>query len=155
MAALSFLSFAALVAACSGHGSLVHPRPRNSIDYLASVNEQTCANITGDKCENGQASFWYSQGCFIGCPECDHASGRRQTDLCKLGKKSTVNDPKYRSVNRNATAGSPQDIYRHNVSQQRKWPGLIRCCRLPPVARRFFFFFFLREERDSHRRPSS
>ena len=27
----------------------------------------------------------YSQGCFIGCPECDHESGRRQTDLCKLG----------------------------------------------------------------------
>lgn len=25
------------------------------------------------------------QGCFIGCPECDHVSGRRQTDLCKKG----------------------------------------------------------------------
>ena len=54
------------------------------------------------------------QGCFIGCDECDHMSGRRQTDLCKKGKKSTVNDPQYRSVNRNATAGSTEDIYRHN-----------------------------------------
>jgi hypothetical protein len=36
-----------------GHGSLVHPRPRNSIDYLAGVNTQWCANITGDKCNNG------------------------------------------------------------------------------------------------------
>jgi hypothetical protein len=28
--------------------------------------------------------------------------------------KATLNDPKYRSVNRNATAGSPNDIYKHN-----------------------------------------
>lgn len=41
-------------------------------------------------------------------------SGRRQIDLCGLGKKATINDPKYRSVNRNATAGSPEDIYKHN-----------------------------------------
>ena len=27
---------------------------------------------------------------------------------------ATINDVKYRSVNRNATAGSPQDIYKHN-----------------------------------------
>jgi hypothetical protein len=78
------------------------------------VNTQWCANITGEKCENGQAAFYYSQGCFIGCDECDHMSGRRQTDLCKKGKKATVNDPMQRSVNRNATAGSPEDIYRHN-----------------------------------------
>lgn len=41
-------------------------------------------------------------------------SGRRQVDLCGLGMKSTNNDFNTRSVNRNATAGSPQDIYRHN-----------------------------------------
>ena len=90
------------------------PRPRNSIDYLAKVNTQSCANITGDTCENGQASFWYSQGCFIGCPECDHISGRRQTDLCGLGKKATVNDNKFLTVLRNVTAFAPSDIYRHN-----------------------------------------
>lgn len=54
------------------------------------------------------------QGCFIGCPECDHMSGRRQTDLCGLGVKATVNDPLQRSLNRAAVAGSPEDIYRHN-----------------------------------------
>ena len=43
-------------------------------------------NITGDPCHNGQAPFWYSQGCFIGCDECDHKSGRRQIDLCGKGK---------------------------------------------------------------------
>ena len=43
-------------------------------------------------------------------------SGRRQTDLCGNGKEATLNDPQYRTVNRNATAVSPEDIYRHNVS---------------------------------------
>ena len=104
----------ALVGGVSAHGSMTHPRPRQSIDYLASVNTEQCSNITGAKCENGQAAFYYSQGCFIGCPTCDHKSGRRQTDLCGLGKQATLNDPKLRTVSRNATAGSAEDIYRHN-----------------------------------------
>jgi hypothetical protein len=69
-----------------------------------------CTNITGAQCFNGQADFWYSQGCFIGCPECDHMSGRRQVDLCGLGFKATINDPMLRSVNRDAAAGSPEDM---------------------------------------------
>lgn len=84
-------------------------------------SNRDCTNITGwnstsniNTCNNGQADFWYSQGCFIGCPTCDHMSGRRQIDLCGLGKKATVNDPMYRSVNRAAEAGSIQDIYKHN-----------------------------------------
>ena len=56
----------------------------------------------------------YSQGCFIGCPTCDTASGRRQTDLCGLGKKQTLTDPKYWSVNRDAEPGSVFDVYKHN-----------------------------------------
>lgn len=86
-----------VVAEVLGHGALVSPRSRNSVDYLVGVNTARCSNITGDKCENGQASFWcvlgasarrwpladlarprYSQGCFIGCPTCDNMSGRRQ-----------------------------------------------------------------------------
>ena len=58
-----------------------------------------------------QASFWYSQGCYIGCPTCDNASGRRQVDLCGLGKKQTLTDPKYWSVNRDAAPFSEYDIY--------------------------------------------
>ena len=118
MFALLSLLLPALVA---GHGAIVSPRSRNSVDYLVGVNTPKdwpsnahCANITGDKCENGQADFWYSQGCFIGCPTCDNESGRRQIDLCGLGMNATLNDPKYRSVNRNATAGSKEDIYKHN-----------------------------------------
>lgn len=128
-----------------GHGAIVWPRSRNSIDYVVGVNSPKdwpgnaeCTNITGDACYNGQADFWcailtlfperlrnmcyilfflgslcvsqisfcftdfrcdlnkiiahctqqnfldyyhrvcsfihrYSQGCFIGCSECDHS----------------------------------------------------------------------------------
>jgi len=120
-------SYATLAAS---HGAMITPRARNSVDWLVGVNSPKdwpsnaeCTNIsagTGAKgsatagCHNGQGCFWYSQGCFIGCPTCDHTSGRRQIDLCGLGKEATLNDPKYRSVNRNATAGSAQDIYKHN-----------------------------------------
>jgi hypothetical protein len=70
------LALAAVVV--DGHGAMVSPLSRNAVDSYAGVNTQRCSNITGDKCNNGQASFWYSQGCFIGCPECDNESGRRQ-----------------------------------------------------------------------------
>mmetsp|Transcript_88930 Transcript_88930/g.167600 ORF Transcript_88930/g.167600 Transcript_88930/m.167600 type:complete len:381 (-) Transcript_88930:57-1199(-) len=103
------------------HGAMVSPRTRNSVDYLVGVNvpahwpaDRDCVNITGGPCNNGQAAFWYNQGCFIGCPSCDHLSGRRQIDLCGLGKKATINDAQYRSVNREAAPGSTQDIYKHN-----------------------------------------
>jgi hypothetical protein len=52
--------------------------------------------------------------CFIGCPTCDTASGSRQTDLWGLGKKQTLTDPKYWSLNRDAEPFSELDIYRHN-----------------------------------------
>lgn len=98
----------------SGHGAIVTPRSRNSVDYRVGINTQRCSNITGNSCLNGQASFFYSQGCFIGCPKCDHTSGRIQKDLCGLGKKATLNDARYRSVNRGVAAGSDLDIYKHN-----------------------------------------
>ena len=98
----------------AGHGSLVSPRSRNSVDYLVGVNTADCANVTGDDCHNGQAAFYYSQGCFIGCPTCDHMSGRRQVDLCGRGFEATLNDNEHRSVNLAAAPGSDLDIYKHN-----------------------------------------
>ena len=47
-----------------GHGAMVYPRPRNSIDAFANVTAKDrhtfahCANITGDACNNGQSAFW-------------------------------------------------------------------------------------------------
>ena len=62
-----------------------------------------------------QASFWYSQGCYIGCPTCDNASGRRQVDLCGMGMRQTLTDPKYWSVNRDAAPFSEYDIYQVSI----------------------------------------
>eukprot|EP00937_MAST-01D_sp_MAST-1D-sp2_P006734 g6734.t1 len=104
----------------SGHGTVVSPRSRNSVDYLVGVNtpkdwpgNADCTNITGEVCHNGQATFWYSQGCFIGCDECDHTSGRRNIDLCGRGMVGTLPE-QYRTVNRDSEFNSEYDIYRHN-----------------------------------------
>ena len=59
--------------------------------------------------KNGQASFYYSQGCFIGCPTCDNKSGRRQTDLCGL-KMMPTNNAEGRSLNLDTTPNTPSDI---------------------------------------------
>jgi len=118
----TLLLLSALPALVSAHGAIVTPRSRNSVDYLVGINtpkdwsgDAECTNISsnGYGCFNGQAAFYYSQGCFIGCAECDHMSGRRQIDLCDSNRTRTI-DPKYRTVNRNATPGSENDIYRHN-----------------------------------------
>ena len=114
IASNAVLAACALLNAVDGHGAMVWPRSRNSVDYLVGVNTQRCSTLTGSECDNGQASFWYSQGCFIGCDECDNASGRRQVDLCQSGKNQTLTDPKYWSVNRDAIPFSDNDIYRHN-----------------------------------------
>lgn len=123
----SLLALAVRVVTVDAHGSIVYPQSRNAVDAFevgcdahtdhcsSSAKGTGCVNQTHptEPCHNGQASFWYSQGCFIGCPTCDHLSGRRQTDLCKLGFKATL--PEYaRSVNRNATRFSELDIYQHN-----------------------------------------
>ena len=63
-----------LLSSVSGHATVVSPRSRNSIDYLPDAtpdgpvnspkdwpSNKDCANITGDGCHNGQATFWYSQ----------------------------------------------------------------------------------------------
>ena len=117
----------ACVASVVGHGCITYPTSRNAVDaHEVSCDKNTdgcsakaigdgCVNAThpGSPCMNGQSSFWYSQGCFIGCPTCDGLSGRRQTDLCKLGKKATL--PDYaRSVNLKAPRFSELDIYQHN-----------------------------------------
>lgn len=114
---------AAIVPLVAGHGAMVTPRSRNSIDYDENVshfppsgggdNWAWCQNMTGAPCNNGQSAYWYSQGCFIGCPECDHKSGRRQTDLCGKGFVGMLPDYAV-AVNRNVERNGPLDIYRHN-----------------------------------------
>ena len=101
------------------NGHTTHPPIRLAHMYLIADPYLMIADIACG-CVTGQASFWYSQGCFIGCPTCDHLSGRRQTDLCNLGMNATL--PDYaRSVNKNATRFSELDIY--------QWlRGIYACC---------------------------
>ena len=101
-----------------GHGAIVSPRCRNSVDFFATPSisgVDPCTNASGAACENGQSAHWYSQGCTIGCSECDHVSGRVQIDICGKGFKPTLPDgsngkPDFRTANRNATPGSKYDI---------------------------------------------
>jgi len=112
--------FTTLFGSAAAHGAMVYPIPRNSIDRQLPLAERTpkhapsCTNLTGESCDNGQAQYWYSQGCTIGCPACDSVSGRRQADVCGAGKAPTINAPEHRSVNRAAPAGSELDVYRWN-----------------------------------------
>jgi len=88
----------ALVQGASGHGSLSFPRPRNSLEAavppwstwsypkdpitfsedgkdsygscpVVAHNGKTMAQ--GGLKSNGQACFWFSNGCVIGCDKCD------------------------------------------------------------------------------------
>jgi hypothetical protein len=73
-----------------------------------------CANGTS-ACEVAQSCFWFSQGCTIGCKTCDGGASNPNTkDRCGSGMQATLNDPKLRTYNRAAPAGSDADIYKHN-----------------------------------------
>jgi len=87
------LSLSGLVAGAYGHGSMSFPRPRNAIDadlptwtnwsypkdevYFSETGTKTggsCPHSNGKKGEaksNGQACYWFSNGCQIGCDTCD------------------------------------------------------------------------------------
>ena len=119
---LRLLAASSALALADAHGALVTPRSRNAVDFEEITNNASagihnvwaqCSNITGAPCNNGQATYWYSQGCFIGCDECDHVSGRRQTDLCNSGFVGQLPDHAI-SVNRDQVRDSEYDIYRHN-----------------------------------------
>ena len=61
---------------------------------------------------NGQACFFFSHGCTIHCDTCDGKTARFGS-TCGNAKtaKATICDPLHRTLNRNATCGSPEDKY--------------------------------------------
>lgn len=115
-----------------GHSMMIKPKPRNAIDselpewskgkapYVWEPNgDPPCACRNGtEPCESAQTCLWMSVGCTIGCKECDGGSAGGANpngkDRCGSGKKATINDPKYRTLNRNVTAGSAEDWTRFN-----------------------------------------
>jgi len=124
-----------LAVAVSAHSSLIYPKPRNAIDsglpewsggkapYKwsggGSIPDYPCACQNGTHtCESAQTCLWFSVGCTIGCRECDGGSkggsNPNKMDRCGSGKKATINDPAFRTVNRLAAAGSDDDWTKHN-----------------------------------------
>ena len=110
-----------LAAACVGHGSMIMPPSRNAMDATLPpwqhgrtpptgvIEPYKCACTNGTSgCDVGQACFWFSQGCTIGCSVCDGQGQRLPNwDHCPAESlEPTLNDPKYRTANLHAKAGS-------------------------------------------------
>jgi hypothetical protein len=150
---------AALLVTVAGHGAVVLPRPRNAIDGalppwsrgfnypvptppLGQAGACPIANRTSDHNSGlsgalGQACFFFSNGCSIGCPSCDgvtrgpipctHATSgcrgckamhppgedtcQRKMDTCGLNKSATICGRSLRTLNIDAPCGSETDWY--------------------------------------------
>ena len=100
-----------LVGLVAGHASLIMPPSRNGIDSQLPPWHNTpnppatgwiepysckCTNGTEEYCNSGQGCFWFSQGCTIGCKECDGKGARIPNwDHCPGESiEPTVNDPR-------------------------------------------------------------
>jgi len=72
-----------------GHGSMIMPLSRNSIDaeteewshgkhpMTGTIEPYNCACTNGtSECDNGQSCFWFSNGCTPGCKACDGNGNR-------------------------------------------------------------------------------
>ena len=118
------------LAGAGAHASLIMPPSRNSIDSTLPaweggkypptgwIEPYTCKCTNGsDVCNSGQSCFWFSQGCTIGCSECD-GDGRRYPnyDHCPGEPKPppTYLDKKYWTGNFAATPGAYDDIFKFN-----------------------------------------
>jgi len=109
-----------------GHGSLLYPLPRGGVDrdiapYSTGKNPPghypcTCVNGTGPgPCIPAQSCLWFNQGCTIGCPCSGNGTMSRRPNWSSCAKPTvtaTNNDPRTRSINRGAKAGSAEDVYK-------------------------------------------
>ena len=132
--ALSAAAAMVLLPCVQAHGSVLFPPSRNAVDAQLEPWKSSSDNVrhhrqfpmTGhwkympfgcdctngtEPCESGQSCFWFSQGCTIGCEECDGNGARVPggRNVCNTTMKPTLNDPKYRTSGRHIPAGSPQD----------------------------------------------
>jgi len=134
----SFLAFFVVfllsaTSSVSGHGAVVFPPPRNAVDHDIPPWSQGvpdpipgvdawCPFAKGSALSgsNGQACFWFSNGCSIGCPECDGKTRgpipndpqyAHKMDVCGLNFTATVCDPDHRTVNTGAECGAEDDFY--------------------------------------------
>ena len=61
---------ALLVGGARGHGAVTFPAPRQALDRALKIGAG-CPIGPAGKDTNGQACFWFSNGCNIGCDACD------------------------------------------------------------------------------------
>eukprot|EP00658_Telonema_sp_P-2_P085829 TRINITY_DN9865_c0_g1_i4.p1 TRINITY_DN9865_c0_g1~~TRINITY_DN9865_c0_g1_i4.p1 ORF type:complete len:177 (+),score=22.04 TRINITY_DN9865_c0_g1_i4:248-778(+) len=149
------LLLSALAPLVTAHGSIVVPPPRNAIDaHLAPWNSSVPITPSGAAAfdpwcpvpdqnstlspagrlsgANGQACFWFSSGCSIGCPTCDgrtrgpipnlnctkpHGSGEmcaRKMQVCEDGIKMPTLPREARTVNTGPEDGAPDDWYQYS-----------------------------------------
>merc|ERR1719326_808501 len=153
MATLRIAALFAPLAVANAHSAMTIPRPRESVDSrekpwggpvphplpfepwcpfpsLAAAGHDD-RNLTGS---NGQACFWFSNGCAIGCDACDGSTrgpipsfNCNLTDCVPTGKpiefgpkapicgskamNATLCDPQLRTVNTAAKCGAPDDYF--------------------------------------------
>ena len=90
---LYFILLTQLVELVTSHASMIMPPSRNAIDsnlpawHNSNISNPPetgtiepyncrCTNGTEPFCNAGQACFWFSQGCTIGCSKCDGLGAR-------------------------------------------------------------------------------
>lgn len=116
----------------ASHASVIMPPSRNSIDGEAGTPWSNgrhpptgsimpygspCSNGTSI-CNSGQSSFWFSQGCTIGCKVCTGNGPRIPNfDQCEDLPKPHADvllDPQYRTTNLHTVFGSKEDFWKFN-----------------------------------------
>jgi len=93
MVSLSAVFLIGIITQASGHGAVTQPPPRNAIDgsvypWNGNVPDEVpfefwCASADTHSHDprkvsgvNGQACFWFNNGCDISCEECDGSTGQ-------------------------------------------------------------------------------
>lgn len=165
------LLLAVLPAFAVGHGSIVQPPPRNAIDHdLAPWNSSSVPVLPDgspafepDWCpipdakmprtpagrlsgSNGQACFWFSSGCSIGCSECDgvtrgpipsiactnatdkHEMCARKMPVCESGIKMPTLPREARTVDTDKEDGADDDYYQYSPWRAPGSAGVIDPC---------------------------
>ena len=66
MAMARVFGLSMLVVCVVGHGAVTFPRPRNAIDAETEAVGGDCYSSANPGNKNGQACFWFNNGCSIG-----------------------------------------------------------------------------------------
>ena len=142
-----------LLVVVEGHGSMIMPPPRNAIEAtlkpwshgkhphtgVIDPKKAPCTNGTS-VCNSGQSTFWFSQGCTIGCSRCDGNGSRiANFDHCPGESIQPTLLPKYRTANRGSVPGAPIHTHAANIKTTNTCNHATtrltgRCIQVQPVA---------------------